>query len=289
MNFNRFTVEKFIFSSRKGAGISMKKHLLITVLSLMALSGAAAAQTAGDRGVPGVNSTSQTSFETLIEQANEYYLSEEYDAAAPLLERALKIQPKNAPVHFRLGNCYIGIKQYKKAIQSFREALNIKPDYYEAVVYLGNALDYDGQFEQAIETYKKAIQMKPDDWQPHYELGIAQYNQKLFVDAANSFRETIKRGDSIGSKIREETLARSNYFMGDSFRLSKNFTAAIKAYQDALKIDDEMEMAYYGLGMAYVGIGNSSGARQQYEKLRGMNRELAYKLLSEISKIQLAT
>ena len=268
----------------------MKKYLLIIVLSLLSLPSAVSSQTAGDLGARNNNSTTtQTSFQKLFNQAQDNYNIGEYATAVQLLERALKIEPKNAQAHYRLGSCYYELANYKKAIEAYRQALNLKPDYYEAAVYLGNSLDYDGQFEQAIEMYKKAIQLKPDQWQPHYELGIAQYRQKLFSEAALSFQETIKRGESIDSASRIETLARSHYFLGDSYRMSKKFTEAIKAYQEAIKIDDELDLAYFGLGMAYVGLGNSSAARQQYAKLRDMNRDLAAELLAEINKIQLAT
>lgn len=266
----------------------MKKYLLIIVFTFLIVPSTLSAQTAGERPKQSLTVTSQSSFASLYAEAKENYSNGQFDVAAGLLERAVLLEPKNAEARYRLGSCYYELENYKKAIESYRIAISLQPDHYDAVVYLGNSLDYDGQFEKAVEMYRKAIQLKPDQWQPHYELGIAQYNQKLFSDAAVSFQETIKRGQSIEDERRNETISRSYYFLGDSHRLSKRYSEAIKAFQEAIKIDETAELAIYGLGMSYVGVGNSAGARQQYEKLREVNRDLAAQLLAEINKIQIA-
>ena len=222
----------------------------------------------------------QNQFQKLFQEGREHYDAEEFAKAAQAFQRALKANPKSAEAFYYLGSCYYELSLYIEAVGAYGEAVKLKPDYYEAVVYLGNSLDYNGQFAEAVEMYKKAIQLKPNDWQPYFELGIAQYNQKKYSDAAVSFQNSIKR---------DAKIARTHYQLAESLRMIERFTEAVKAYQEAIKLETEYDMAYYGLGMAFIGQSNAIGARQQYDKLRVLNPNLAAQLLVEINKIQMAT
>ena len=59
---------------------------------------------------------------------------------------------------------------------------------------------------------------------------------------------------------------------------------AIDLLRKVIEIEPTQAFAYHALGLAYVQVGNKTGAMQQYYILQNLNPNLAADLLSKIPK-----
>ena len=71
-------------------------------------------------------------------------------------------------------------------------------------------------------------------------------------------------------------------YLADNYAKLKSYNLAVASYQKAILIDAKSVEAYYGLGLAYVNLGNNAAARRQYDILKTLDAAKAEKLLGFI-------
>ncbi|MFW6172869.1 MAG: tetratricopeptide repeat protein [Elusimicrobiota bacterium] len=76
-----------------------------------------------------------------IEKGKFYFLSEKYDLAIKEFKEALKIDAKNAEVHYSLGIAYEGMNDLQEAKESYLKTLDIKPDHKLAKDHLDKLIE----------------------------------------------------------------------------------------------------------------------------------------------------
>lgn len=83
--------------------------------------------------------------------------------ALPMLEAAVKGDPKSAEAHNFLGSALASLGRNAEATDQFRMALSLRADYSNARFNLGNALVKAGRIDDAIGEYKRILATSPDD------------------------------------------------------------------------------------------------------------------------------
>lgn len=96
--------------------------------------------------------------ENLLALAMGHIALQEYDAAQPLLERAIHAQPMAWELHYNLGRL-LGMRgRYDDEIAAYRHALRIAPNAVPPEVNLGVALRDLHRFDEAMQSFKRAVQ-----------------------------------------------------------------------------------------------------------------------------------
>lgn len=108
------------------------------------------------------NANAQTDNKTinkkqLLQQAEAYYDSQQYDAALPLYLELTGIDPDNIIYNLAIGICYINAPKEKINAIPYLEKVTAKRGILskEARYYLGKAYHLAGRFDDAITTYEK--------------------------------------------------------------------------------------------------------------------------------------
>lgn len=100
----------------------------------------ASAQSATNHaGNPDVSSKDKAEAKRLYKEGMKYGESGLFAQAAEILQRATKLDPRNADAHFALGHAYYDLKQWRKAIESLKTAVALNPKDDEARDRLGLA------------------------------------------------------------------------------------------------------------------------------------------------------
>ena len=111
--------------------------------------------------------------EGLNRLANHYLMSQNYEDAKKICERALEINPNHFEMIINLANLFVKTHERKKAKKLFERALKINPK--ESFLYLNYGSYYQNanQHVEAIKQYKKGIELGNNTIQLIHNIGTA--------------------------------------------------------------------------------------------------------------------
>ncbi len=95
------------------------------------------------------------------------------DAAIPLLEEALALEPDLARAHFFLGTALRALGRYDEALEHLETARAQYPRDRVVLGQIGRLQFLDRQYEAAIATYQAVLAIDPEDVGAHYNLMLA--------------------------------------------------------------------------------------------------------------------
>jgi tetratricopeptide (TPR) repeat protein len=115
--------------------------------------------------------------------------------------------------------------EFNRAITVLRSAVKLDPSSLEAHMRLGDTLEKTGARSEAIDEYRAAAQSNPKDISAWRSLAAAQFEEKLYADAAESYRRVMDATNE--ADVDDET--RLAY--ADALRLAGHAEEARAAYQ----------------------------------------------------------
>ena len=123
------------------------------------------------------------SADDLFQAAVQAFQNQHYEAAADLLQRVVKLDPKHKGAWDDLGDAYMHLGQTDKAIAAFKQ--QIENNAYDEFAYnsLGLAYQQQGRYQDAIQQFQKQIEINPLDPYAHANLGRLYLSQKKFAEA----------------------------------------------------------------------------------------------------------
>jgi tetratricopeptide (TPR) repeat protein len=200
------------------------------------------------------------------------YLSQKrYEDAVVVLEKAVKLNPRLAGAYVVLGLARYELDQSQKAVAAFQAAHRLDPNDTNALLFLGKAQMQLGNYGDAANTFEKVSQARPKDPEVAYNLGLAHL--KLLAEAMEQLRAIAPHSYQLS--LLEAQNADAN----------NNDVAAIKFFQEALRLKPEAAGAHYGLGIAYARASKYAEAAQEFKAELRINPHdsLALWRLGEIS------
>lgn len=164
-----------------------------------------------------------------------------FDDACLLLKKSIKLKPNNASAHNNLGSVFQSSGRFEEAITSYKQSIILNPDYDEAYYNLGNAYQAVGQLVNAIASYKQAIALNPNDADIHSNLANALRKSKRPEEALMNYRQAI---------ILMPHNAEMHNNLGAALQELEMFDDAILNYRQAITLSPEFAKAHNNLGAA---------------------------------------
>ncbi len=113
--------------------------------------------------------------------------------ALALLEKACRLQPGNAQVHYNLGVVYQAIKREDDACACYRSALKLTPSHAGALQNLGNICLFREEFAEAERCYATGLSFAPDSEILLLALGMCYTAQRRLAEAGPFYRRALAR------------------------------------------------------------------------------------------------
>ena len=158
------------------------------------------------------------------------------------LRPALIADPKNAALHFVLGNMLIRQEQWDDAFDEITLAAQLMPDLPEnhsSLAYIFYRLD-DGP--NAIAEARTALSMDPQNAEAYQFLGLALYSSGQYAAAVHAFDESLAR---------DAANADTYYDLGITLHAAGNQSAAITAYRQAIHLNPAFWEAHSNLALVF--------------------------------------
>ncbi len=142
--------------------------------------------------------------EALFQLTEIMILEGDYDAAAGLYEKHIKIKPWNPLLHAKYGLLLSSLEQYEEAAEQYRITLNLEPHAPGIHTAYGVALLKTGQYKKAESQWLIALDLNPQDRDAHNNLAV--YYAKLAEPDVERARTHLKKALQLGLKPSTEFL-----------------------------------------------------------------------------------
>ncbi len=245
--------------------------------------------------------------EALVEIANYYYNTEQYDKAIEYYGKAPSsgmTREQRTEVKFKTGYAHFVKKRFANAKSSFKEIASIEGEYYEPTnYYLGMCYFFEGNYNDAIKQFR-IVEKKPK-----YKAQIPYYIAQIYF-AERQYDELIKYAEAkvnergvqnykelkqlLGQAYFEkgnypEALEHLEYYAANTGKLrpeefyqlgftqykTNNYQKAVQSFKELAGLDSKLgQMAMYYLGDCYLKLNQKSNARTAFGNAKRMSYDI---------------
>ena len=172
-------------------------------------------------------------------------------------QEALRFDPKHSKAHNNLGNALIKLGRTDEGMASYLAALELDPDAVATLNNIGKTLMKQGKLGEALDRYKTATDLHPDHEESFYNLGCAYQAAKRPDLAVQSFQRSLELNSD--SPPAWNNLANSLLDLGRTGE-------ALKAYEQALRLRPDYYAALVNLAMTLEDAGDPARAITRYSE-----------------------
>ena len=183
------------------------------------------------------------------------------DAAARAYSEAIRLDPRMAVAHDRLGFVYGLQGRTADAIAEFERARECDPKLFDAQYHLGATLWWTGDNARALEALAVAVRLQPDHAEARYYLGLSLKKRGDLLAAIDELETSVRLNGSIAASALQ---------LGVALKDAGDAAGAIEQLRRAAALDPSSREARNSLGLALaqhapgrlcaVAIGQPSGA-----------------------------
>ena len=182
------------------------------------------------------------------------------------------LAPSDPAVLNSIGYVLLRQKKFTEASGKFRQAIALAPEWPDAYANLASVLEEQGDWNEAIKTYQRLFRIKGQD-----------KNVRALVNCAFDYEalSTYQKGQELLEKARALRPQDSEIatFLGDNLYFQHKWKLAIKAYKDAVGLDDKNRFAWRGLGASLAMDDKAEDAVAALEKSKALKADDANVLL----------
>ncbi len=196
--------------------------------------------------------------DTMMEMIVAAHLTGRDKKAVELLQNILDKHPNNRSVKKAMADLLSWNHEYSKAIALYTELAQNKKDV-KIARSLAEIYLWAGQFDKAREVAQSILKDHPKDPQARLILGKSYHYAGQGEQAAKIYNELVK----------EKSLDRAQVqrLLGETRVMSKDFSDAVEAYQNALKKEPGNVPAMVALGDVLSWMGRYDESISWYEKV----------------------
>ncbi len=168
--------------------------------------------------------------------------------AIELCKKHLHKFPKHGPTWLQYGMAQIQLARYAAAERAIRRAITLCPQKALPIAYsqMGHLIEAKGNFKQAASWYRKALKLRPNDATWHIFLASNAFTRGLHRQSESYYRRAL---NCSGGCLEEAYFNLGGILLG-----KRNYSEAIKCYQEALKIDPQYKVAKERLDDAQLAL-----------------------------------
>jgi tetratricopeptide (TPR) repeat protein len=170
-----------------------------------------------------------------FKEGREFLKNKKLDEALDAFQKAAKLSPETAVIHYWVGMTYFYKREPEKAIAQFKRVLELEAENYRALTMIGRSLLADkSQVDQAVEYFDKALSINSDYMDARFELG------RIYALKGDMKRSLAEFGIIFRS---EPNYAMYHFELGRIFESQKAIEQAKKEYQRALQLNPGLTRA----------------------------------------------
>ncbi|MEK7773610.1 MAG: tetratricopeptide repeat protein, partial [Deltaproteobacteria bacterium] len=158
-----------------------------------------------------------------------YREAKKYADGISVMEKAIKISPKDPELYFQLGVLYDDSRMEDKVVEAMYKVLDIDAGHANALNYIGYTYAERGiKLDEAERLVKKALEIKPDSGHIMDSLGWVYYKRGEFGKAVVELEKATRL-------LPEDPIVMEH--LGDAYLKNNSGHKALASYESAIKAD----------------------------------------------------
>ena len=196
---------------------------------------------------------------------DQYFLQGKVDIAFKNYYEALRLEPEQIRVRYKIGRLFLEKGLLEDAEKEFRMILEKNPDYALAYEGLGRTYFARNKLTEAEKDFAKVVRLDPNAWQAHNFLGVIYDRQKEFNRASFHYQKAITLQPNMAILYNN---------LGMSLFLKGEYEASLKALIEGAKLDPNNKKINNNLGLLLCKMGRFQDAFETFK--RAGNEASAY-------------
>ena len=199
--------------------------------------------------------------------------------AIDAFEAALASESEHYEIHHYLGMAYAQEQFWKKAVDAYQRSLALMPDNIEALYSLGVAHFRMDAWEAAVAPLQRVVALSPKHARGYEVLGKAQVKLRKYAEAVDTLTQALALKPNAAGTYQE---------LGTAYLNLKAYPAAIENFKQALKFGPaRYAEPHYGLGTAYLRMGERAKSREEMRIYQQLQKEYAeYERLTRLTRAE---
>lgn len=195
--------------------------------------------------------------ESYVEYSKELSSNNKLEESAEQLERAVKLEPRYADVHFALAKIYDKLGKSAESRKNLLDSLEINPNYFRARIMLAKNYHRDEKYENAVEELQMGLSAAPTFY-------IEQVKELVDLIRTDSM---IEKRDDIFHRLLKERPSSSQVSKQISLEAIQDgdYDFALAELKKALSMNPNYPDLHNLLGIAYANKGMTDDALMEFE------------------------
>ncbi len=214
--------------------------------------------------------------DTYAERGDKYFRAGDCRNAIEAYKRAIAVDAKLGLAYYGLGLCYHQQQQWQLAIDNWKQARALLEP--EAAMLLVMGVDYYHlkEYDEALKAFNNVIALLPSD----LDQAMAKYWMGVIYNETGQPEKALHPlWQAMNLKPGDPDF---NFELGNALDGVKQYSDAVQAFKEAIRLRPNFAMAYYDLGMVYLALHQKDDALDTYRKLQTVDKAKAEQLHSKI-------
>ena len=189
----------------------------------------------------------------LLNSAEAYINLGDYDSALNILDKAEKLDKRQARIYFLKGEAFRKKNNNDSAILEYTSAIKKRSDMCSAYVGRARALIANGRYINAMKDLNFVIDNYPLYTDAFNERGLIYFKKGMYESAISDFNQAIKNSPNDNKAVINR--AQTYIAMGKLYEAENDLDFVISSYSGVPlggNIGDEIAWAYFYKGKVYV-------------------------------------
>jgi len=195
---------------------------------------------------------------------SELLLHRAVEPAIEVFNKGNRLFPHSARMLVALGVAWYSNGSYDQAAQRLCEASDLNPDDPKAYLFLGKIQSVETtQSECSTERLARFAKLQPENALANYYYAVNLWKRRKGPNDAESLAQVeslLTKAVALDSRLGIGYLQ-----LGVLYSERGDFPRAVMSYQEAIKVNPELEAAHYRLAQVYKRTGDKVGAEQELQ------------------------
>ena len=176
---------------------------------------------------------------TVLELSQLYFLQQKLISALRIIDDGLKVYPSSPVLLTKKGDINLKMKNYNEAISAYKQSICLGDSSEINFRNMGVGYYWTGEYDSSVISLNIANKIMDKDPTAYFYLGTSYKSLKQYEEAIENLSKAVKLQ-------RNDFMAETLIQIAATYYEQKDYSAALKFYQDALRENpDKSEIIFY--------------------------------------------